>query len=371
MTKENYTTLSNEELLRDIKNIDVYPNKLNLVLRNHYSKLYIEVVNRTKFLDDFYTHGNVPILARLYCLEYHLESQPTCKHPDCNNHTLWDNHIRNFVPYCCMKHRSSDPKWQEKYKNTMMKRHGVHYMLESKENRQIAQAICEMKYGDKYPIKLDYFKQKVKETCNRKYGVDNPMQSEIVKEHHRTVCMNNWGVENPFQSPIVQDRFKETCNDRYGYEYFAQSPLSHTFHKKRIFHDNFYFDSNWEVLVYDYLKENHIVFEYSPEISLPYEYDGRTFYYHPDFLINGKSYEVKGEQFFKVDESGKEVMFNPYRNSEWSDEQYAWVCGKYEAKHQCMLVNGVIILRGSDIKELENAKSGETITFLQISNHNQ
>ena len=39
MTKDNYTNLSNEELLRDIKNIDVYPNKLNLVLRNHYSKL--------------------------------------------------------------------------------------------------------------------------------------------------------------------------------------------------------------------------------------------------------------------------------------------------------------------------------------------
>jgi hypothetical protein len=106
------------------------------------------------------------------------------------------------------------------------------------------------------------------------------------------------------------------------------------------------------VKVYDFLKSNNIAFEYSPEISLPYEYDGKTFYYHPDFLINGKSYEVKGEQFFKVDESGNEVMFNPYRDPEWTDERYAWECGKYEAKHQCMLRNNVVILRESDIRNL-------------------
>ena len=107
-----------------------------------------------------------------------------------------------------------------------------------------------------------------------------------------------------------------------------------------------------ETKLYDFLKSNDIQFEYSPKISISYEHDGRTFYYHPDFLINGKIYEVKGEQFFKVDESGHEVMFNPYRNKKWSDERYVWECMKYEAKHQCMLANDVTILRKKDIDNM-------------------
>jgi len=53
-----------------------------------------------------------------------------------------------------------------------------------------------------------------------------------------------------------------------------------------------------------------------------------------------------------MDESGHEVMINPYRDPEWSDVRYAWECGKYEAKHQCMLSNNIVILRESDIKNL-------------------
>ena len=45
-------------------------------------------------------------------------------------------------------------------------------------------------------------------------------------------------------------------------------------------------------------------------------------------------------------------MFNPYRNKNWSDERYARECMKYEAKHQCMLKNNVIILRKKDIDNL-------------------
>ena len=146
---------------------------------------------------------------------------------------------------------------------------------------------------------------------------------------------------------------ESTCEDRYGVSNFSQSPLFSAYHRRRIFHDNIWFDSNWEVKVYDYLKGNHIPFEYSPSISLPYKYDGRTFYYHPDFLADGRLYEVKGDQFFRINEStGQEEMFNPYREQEWSDERYEWECRKYEAKHQCMLRNNVIILRESQIDDL-------------------
>lgn len=45
-------------------------------------------------------------------------------------------------------------------------------------------------------------------------------------------------------------------------------------------------------------------------------------------------------------------MINPYRSADWSDERYGWECGKYESKHQCMLKNGVVIIRVKDVDNL-------------------
>lgn len=45
-------------------------------------------------------------------------------------------------------------------------------------------------------------------------------------------------------------------------------------------------------------------------------------------------------------------MVCPYRNKTWSDEYYIYQCGIYEAKHQCMIANDVIILRYKQINNL-------------------
>lgn len=54
------------------------------------------------------------------------------------------------------------------------------------------------------------------------------------------------------------------------------------------------FDSTWEIKVYDFLMENNIEFQYH-NVSIPYEYTGKTHYYFPDFIVNGRIYEVKGD----------------------------------------------------------------------------
>ena len=112
------------------------------------------------------------------------------------------------------------------------------------------------------------------------------------------------------------------------------------------------FMTSWEFKVYDFLTENNIPFEYQIK-PIPYEYDGKTYYYIPDFLINGRIYEVKGDMFFRINETtGKEEMFCPWRYDDWSDDKYNWECGKVEAKHQCMIANNVIILRKNEIDNL-------------------
>lgn len=74
-----------------------------------------------------------------------------------------------------------------------------------------------------------------------------------------------------------------------------------------------------------------------------YEYGGKSHRYFPDFMVEGEFIELKGDHFF--DESGK--MRNPFRDPRWTDQEYLDECRKYETKHQCMLVNGVKILRES------------------------
>ena len=86
---------------------------------------------------------------------------------------------------------------------------------------------------------------------------------------------------------------------------------------------------------------------------MKYEYDGRTFVYHPDFKICNRIVEIKGDQFFRINEStGKEEMFCQYGRKKLGEEKWNWLCGKFEAKHQCMLKNNVVILRDDNIKNL-------------------
>lgn len=159
------------------------------------------------------------------------------------------------------------------------------------------------------------------------------MKSDVVKEKYIQTCLLKYGVDNYTQSYEYQKKVhKRYTNPKYP---------------------DMTFGSSWEFLVYDFLLERHMKFEYQPSISLPYEYNGKQHTYHPDFLVNGKIYEVKGEQFFRINENtGQEKMICPYRDKDWSDEYYEYQCGLYEAKHQCMLANNVIILRKKEIDNL-------------------
>ena len=177
-----------------------------------------------------------------------------------------------------------------------------------------------------------------------------------MKRKTENTNIERYGHKSSFQNEGVRRKQRETCFNTYGVEYYSQSEEYHKkAHKPYVNpkYPDMTFGSSWEFKVYDFLMENHIDFEYQPAISLPYEYNGTHHTYHPDFLINGKVYEVKGDNFFKINEStGQEEMFCPYRYKDWPDEKYDWMCGLYEAKHQCMLANDVVILRSTDIKNI-------------------
>ena len=148
--------------------------------------------------------------------------------------------------------------------------------------------------------------------------------------------------------------FRKKCNKKW-YLYFNDIDFKIEQHPKQDFTyaHCMKFDSKWEIFVFCYCKLKNIQCEYSPNISIPYKYDGKQWTYHPDFLIEGKLYEVKGDQFFRINETtGKEEMFCPWRSNDESDDEYKWKCGKEEAKHQCILANNITILRRKDIRNI-------------------
>ena len=243
----------------------------------------------------------------------------------------------------------------EKVKETMMREFGVEHPMQSEEIKQRTKENNQIEFGVDHPMKLDEFKQRSIDNNRAKHGGIHSSALPEVKAKVVATNLRRYNTKCTLQNETINAKARRTCNLKYNVDYYTQSYEYHK-NKKHRFHSKKYpgltFDSTWEVKVYEICRDNNIPIEYSPRISFPYNYAGRIWTYHPDFLINGKVYEVKGDQFFKVDESGHEVMFNPYRKPEWSDERYDWECGKYEAKHQCMIVNNVLILRDKDIDNL-------------------
>lgn len=191
----------------------------------------------------------------------------------------------------------------------------------------------------------------MKETNLSKRGVEFPNQDEQVRKKHEESCNKLHGGMG-FGSQETSDKIRKSMMKNFGVDNTSKSPLFYKYRRKRIFHDNIWFDSNWEILVYDFLKFAKIEFDYQPKMVLQYEYLGKVHYYHPDFSVNGKLYEVKGDNFFRINkETGREEMYCPYRYPDWTNEKYEWICGLYEAKHQCMIANNVTIIRK---KQLDN-----------------
>ena len=252
----------------------------------------------------------------------------------------------------------------EKSKQTSMEKYNVEFYSQTRECQEKIEQTNLEKYGCKNVFQNEEIKDKIKETNLEKYGCEYPMQSKEIQEKSKQTNLENLGVEYTLQSKEIQEKSKQTNLEKYGSEYSSQSgeikektkqtnlkkygkefyTQTHECHKKRrkrISYDNLTFDSSWEVKVYQYCKENNISCIYQPDIQFVYEYQGKEHVYQPDFLINDKLYEVKGDQFFEGDK-----MINPFDRSQ---------DGLFEMKHQCMIENNVVILKKDDINQIKNS----------------
>jgi hypothetical protein len=224
---------------------------------------------------------------------------------------------------------------KEKRKQTNLDKYGTECQLNNEDIRSSYMETIISKYGslENYYI-----------NCAQKRSDTFSNKSKEEKQQHRNKIektnLDKYGTECYFQTKDFQEKSKQTCINKYGVDHYTKSDEYHKSKKHRFVSDITHetFDSTWERKVAEFCFVNHINYIYQPDIHFEYEFNNKVHIYKPDFLIEGKLYEVKGNHFFDGDK-----MINPYdRNQD----------GLYEAKHQCMLRNEVIILTSTEIEKI-------------------
>ena len=274
---------------------------------------------------------------------------------------------------CCNEEKKKETlkncNWKERYKKaqkTFLEKYGVDNpnKLDSIKNKK--KQTFKKHFGDGKCIRekqsqtmKKLFKEKKEEilekrklTNREKYQEDSYTQTLKYKEKNREV----WKNKSEEELKNINEKRKHTKLEKYGDEnyynfekakrtnlekYGVENAFLISFVKQnrrsRYFYDNQSFDSKPELCFYLYCKDQGLNIKRETK-RFNYTFEGKEYYYFPDFEIDGKYYEIKGNQF--LTENGK--WQNPFDHN--LDE-------KYEAKHQFLIKNNVTILYEKDYQK--------------------
>jgi len=245
-------------------------------------------------------------------------------------------------------------------KRSCLSKYGVNNVFQLEETKEKSKKTCLSKYNVPYYNQSEEGKKKFIQRSLETYGVENPFQSEIIKEKSKKTCLSKYGVSYSGQSQEIKTKGQKTLLKKYGKEFALQVP--YFFNKarqttldrhgvfpssKKYFYDSNYFDSSWELCYYIFCKENNISIIRSPK-ELHYSFKDKDYIYQPDFLVENKLVEIKGDQFFEGNK-----LINPFDRK---------LDCKAEAKQKCMIENNVKIISKKEIKkylDYVNSKYGK------------
>ena len=225
------------------------------------------------------------------------------------------------------------------------------------------------KYGEKGSFGNKEIREKIKQTKLELYGNPNYVNPKKISETHRNRTKNEITISNIKRKQTKLElygdpnycnveKIKQTKLNLYNNQYYvnpdktkitrsnwSESKLLNMRQnrKSKIQFDGLKFDSSWEFAIYCYYKDTGHNIIHSNSI-FNYMYNGEQHKYFPDFEIDGKTFEIKGNQFFK-DKDPSNDLINPY---DFKQNQ------KYLSKLQCMLCNGVNILTETDVRPAIN-----------------
>lgn len=201
---------------------------------------------------------------------------------------------------------------KEKHIQTCLEKYGVENYSQTEEYRDRVHKTSLTKYGVDHFTQSEIVKLHAKDTNLDKYGVEWQTQSENFKEKAVKTRKERYGVEYSMQSKELLEKSKKTCREKYGADSYAQSEVHREYMLKtygsmnvmhRYLYKNMYFDSSWELAFYIYHKDKGSKIEREPN-SFDYIKNGVIHKYFPDFKINNKYYEIKGDQYLEFYKNG-------------------------------------------------------------------
>ena len=144
----------------------------------------------------------------------------------------------------------------------------------SKECRQKKiEATNTMRYGAPCVFQSEEIKDKIKSSFEVKYGVSHYSHTNEYRQKYNSTMLSKYGVTNPMQNRESHIKAAET-------------------RKSITASDGTHLDSSYEVVVYDWLKDQGL--EFDRQIPISYEYGGKNHVTLIDFKVDSILVEVKG-----------------------------------------------------------------------------
>jgi hypothetical protein len=308
-----------------------------------------------------YTDGNTCIIRGKPA----KNKTATCNCKDCriayNKIVQNRSEVINRIKQTKLEH-FGDPNYNgiEKTKKTNKEKYGSEYVFTSEHGKRKIEETSLRRYGCKDPRSSKECQQHREETIAKtgisgrfhtkewndameaKYGTTIPYQVKEIRDKGIETLRKNFNNEDiisPIQIPEIKEKIENTNIERYGNKC---TMLNDEVRKKVIrkhLYDGISFDSKAEIEFYKYAKSCGFDVEREP-IKIPYtDSKGIAHFYYPDFRVNGKLYEIKGD--YLLNEDG--YLRCPFK---WRNEEYD---EKLRAKTECMRQNDVILVLTSDI----------------------
>ena len=198
------------------------------------------------------------------------------------------------------------------------------------------------KYGVEWSLQSPEVRKKANDKMLELYGTENLFYSKGFQESVKQYWKNKYGVENPSQVPEIQKKVRKIINERYN----GRTP------SVRYIYFGITFDSSWELAVWIYCIDHNIPIIRDPCMFEYKDFENNFHKYIPDFSINGKLVEIKGNHYFKEDGT----MHRPYNklhhgSKELTYEEKSYYDDLYERKHQCGIEHGVEFWKESICKK--------------------
>ena len=275
------------------------------------------------------------VATKVYWLINGLEDFPKCMNSKCSNTFEHRNVIsldKGYRKHCCPQCAKDSDERKRLYVEACRRNYGVDNISQYEGTKKKKEEKAFATYGVKNVAQADEVKKTIAGTNKDRYGASTYLHSAQGEEHKKKSCLEKYGVDSFSKTLMHTEMMKATNRKNYGTDWPQQNREFMRNMLKKYAYDGMNFDSAVELAIYIWCKDNGISFEYQPNIVFYYECNKTTHAYEPDFLIEGKLVEVKGDHFFKEDGT----MQNPFDHSQDA---------LYEAKHQCMLNNDVEIWR--------------------------